>query len=173
MAARWQHERLAHLERVLGVLEAARAQLAAGWVQGGWWSVPVDGAETLRTGLAAATEPVPEEVSGVCLVGALIRADAQTRPGAADSVAGAAIDGAYEAMWEVRGQATNGPSLATAPQVRLARVQALTRWNDQPGRTQDEVLAVLDRAITATIMRLMSLPRPAEQGEELAVTRTG
>jgi hypothetical protein len=47
-----------------------------------------------------------------------------------------------------------------APEVRLARVRMLTRWNDRAGRTQEEVLAVVDRAISATIMALVSAPRP-------------
>jgi hypothetical protein len=36
----------------------------------------------------------------------------------------------------------------------------LTQWNDQAGRTQEEVLTVVDRAISATIMDLVSAPRP-------------
>jgi hypothetical protein len=47
-----------------------------------------------------------------------------------------------------------------APEVRLARVRMLTQWNDQAGRTQEEVLTVVDRAISATIMDLVSAPRP-------------
>ena len=47
-----------------------------------------------------------------------------------------------------------------APEVRLARVRTLTQWNDQAGRTQEEVLTMVDRAISATIMDLMSAPRP-------------
>ena len=30
----------ATLEQLLALLEAARGELEAGWVQGGWWSVP-------------------------------------------------------------------------------------------------------------------------------------
>jgi hypothetical protein len=46
--------------------------------------------------------------------------------------------------------------------VRLARVRTLTQWNDQAGRSQAEILAVVDRAISATIMDLMSARRPAQ-----------
>jgi hypothetical protein len=41
-------------------------------------------------------------------------------------------------------------------------VRTLTQWNDQAGRTQEEVLTVVDRAISATIMDLMAAPRPAQ-----------
>ena len=54
------------------------------------------------------------------------------------------------------------PLPARSPEVRLARVRTLTQWNDQSGRTGAEVLAVVDRAISATIMDLMSAPRAAQ-----------
>ena len=34
----------ASLEQLLALLEAARGELEAGWVQDGWWSVPRAGA---------------------------------------------------------------------------------------------------------------------------------
>jgi hypothetical protein len=46
------------------------------------------------------------------------------------------------------------------PQVRQARTQALTRWNDAQGRASDEVLAILDRAIARVIQTLAALPAP-------------
>src|SRR5689334_25014731 len=48
------------LNQQLAVLEGARAELEAGWVQGSWWAV------TAGEG--------PDHVDGVCLVGALVRA---------------------------------------------------------------------------------------------------
>jgi hypothetical protein len=49
----------------------------------------------------------------------------------------------------------------------------LTRWNDAEGRTSEEVLAVLDRAISRTILSLAAIPAPqadssAWPGPELA-----
>jgi hypothetical protein len=40
-------------------------------------------------------------------------------------------------------------------------VRTLIEWNDRAGRTRTDVLAVVDRAISATIMDLMAAPRPA------------
>ncbi len=151
----------AGLERLLALLEAARAELSAGWVQGGWWSTPSrDGRQILLTGLAAGPS-APETVGAVCLVGALIRAGSGQ---GGDSEAGRAIDAVYDALWESRGQpiATPGPGLlmVSSPPVRQARTQALTRWNDAQGRTSDEVLAVLDRAIARVIQDLAAIPAP-------------
>ena len=153
--------RRAGLERLLALLEAAHAELSAGWVQGGWWSTPTrDGRQILLTGLAAGPS-APETVGAVCLVGALIRAGSGQ---GSDSEAGRAIDAVYDALWESRGQpiATPGPGLLTvsSPPVRQARTQVLTRWNDAHGRTSDEVLAVLDRAIARVIQDLAAIPAP-------------
>jgi hypothetical protein len=40
----------------------------------------------------------------------------------------------------------------------------LTQWNDQAGRLRAEVLEVVDRAISATIVDLVSVPRAAQAG---------
>jgi len=147
---------LAELNGQLAVLEGARAELEAGWVQGGWWSVTsADGDHRLVTGDAGGR---PAHVDGSCLVGALARGGPYV---------GRAADAVYDALWASQGQAAQAAQAAPgglppvpAPEVRQARVRMLTQWNDQAGRTREEVLAVVDRAISATIMDLMSAPRP-------------
>lgn len=153
----------AGLERLLALLEAARAKVSAGWVQDGWWSTPSgDGRQLVLTGLAAGVS-APETVGAVCLVGALIRAGSGSGQGG-DSEAGRAIDAVYDALWESRGQATATPGpgllMVSSPQVRQARTRALTGWNDAPGRTRDEVLAVLDRAIARVMQDLAAISAP-------------
>jgi hypothetical protein len=145
---------LAQLKGQLAVLEGARAELEAGWVQGGWWSVTsADGTHRLATGDAGGS---PAHVDGACLVGALARAGSS-------SDVGRAVDAVYDALWASRGQPTPaGLPPVPSPEVRRARVRTLTQWNDRAGRTQEEVLAVVDRAISATIMDLMSAPRPVQ-----------
>jgi hypothetical protein len=157
---------LAQLNRQLTLLERARAELEAGWVQGGWWAVSsADGSPILVAGYAAAGGS-PDRVEGVCLVGALMHAGSRL-PGAASEV-GRAIDAVYDALWSSRGQPGVPPAgwlpPVPPPDVRQARVRTMTQWNDRAGRTQAEVLAVVDRAISATIMDLMSAPRPAPAG---------
>ena len=149
---------LGQLNRQLAVLEGARAELEVGWVQGGWWSVTsADGNQRLVTGYAATSGGSPDYVDGSCLVGALARAGSP-------SDVGRAVDAVYDALWASPGQTgaprDGGLPSVPAPEVRLARVRSLTRWNDQAGRTQEEVLTVVDRAISATIMDLVSAPRP-------------
>ena len=144
------------LERLLALLDAARDELTAGWVQDGWWSVPrADGRQALVSGLAAGVSG-PEPVSAVCLVGALVRAASAQGP---DVEVGLAITAVYDALWESRGQPP-GPWVVPSPQARLAQVQVLTRWNDATGRTGEEVLAVLDRAISRTMLSLAAIPAP-------------
>ena len=158
------------LERLLTLLEAARSELSAGWVQGGWLAVTSPGRPpTVLTGPVAGAS-IRGPVSAVCLVGALIRAGSGAASGAAssgpagDSESGRAIDAAYDALWESRGQppARPGPGLlmVSSPQVRRSRVQALTRWNDAPGRTREDVLGVLDQAIARVIQDLAAIPGP-------------
>ena len=149
------------LERLLALLEAAHADLSAGWVQDGWWATSADdGQRILMTGLAAGAS-APHNADAVCLVGALIRAG--TAQGG-DSEVGRAVDAVYDALWESRGQPAAATGLLTVspPQVRLARTQALTRWNDAQGRTSGEVLAILDRAVARVIQTLAALPAPCE-----------
>jgi hypothetical protein len=168
---------LARLNRQLAVLEGARAELEAGWVQGGWWTVSLsDGTPRLVTGYAAAGDH-PDRVDGVCLVGALVRAGSQL-PDAASHV-GRAVDAVHEALWVSWGHPGAplpcGLPPMPAPDVRRARVRTLTQWNDQAERTRPEVLALVDRAISATIMDLMSAPRPGRAGPAGATltARTG
>ena len=154
---------LDQLNRQLAVLEGARAELEVGWVQGGWWSVTsADGNQRLVTGYAAAGGGSPDHVDGSCLVGALARAGSP-------SDVGRAVDAVYDALWASRDQPgaarDGGLPPVPAPEVRLARVRTLTQWNDQAGRTHEEVLAVVDRAISATIMDLMAAPRPVQPAQ--------
>ena len=161
----------ARLNRQLTVLEGARAELEAGWVQGGWWTVSLrDGTPRLVTGYAAAGGH-PDRVDGVCLVGALVRGGSQLSDAASHVVR--AVDAVHEALWVSWGHpGAPHPCAMPAPDVRRARVPTLTQWNDQPERTAAEVLAVVDRAISATIMDLMSVPRPG-RAEAAATARTG
>lgn len=176
---------LGQLNQQLAVLEGARAELEAGWVQGGWWATSSgDGATKLATGYATAGGH-PDHVDGVCLVGALVRSGSR-RPGARSDV-GRAVDAVYDALWASRGQPdvpladTSSPDTSAPgapayrglppvppPEVRLARVRTLTQWNDQAGRTRAEVLGVVDGAISATIMNLMSVPQATQAGSASA-----
>jgi hypothetical protein len=157
---------LAQLNRQLAVLEGARAVLEVGWVQGRWWSVSsTDGGHRLVTGDAGGSLA---HVDGACLVGALAQAGSSLD-------VGRAVDAVYDALWASRGQPTQSGGLppVPSPEVRRARVRTLIQWNDRAERTQEEVLAVVDRAISATIMDLMSAPPPAPADAPLGVHGAG
>jgi len=149
------------LERMLALLESARAEVSAGWVQGGWWTTSAGGNRQALVRRLGDGPSDPHAVGAVCLVGALIRAG--SRQGR-DPEVGRAIDAVYDALWESRGQPAatpgRGPIMVSSPQVRLAKVQWLTRWNDAPGRSTEEVLDILDRAIAGTVQNLAILPAP-------------
>jgi hypothetical protein len=173
------------LIRQLAVLEEARAELEAGWVQGSWWAVTAGEGQ--------------DHVDGVCLVGALVRAgtgrststgpssgtgrststgrssgtgrSTSTGPSSGtgrnsesseNAATGRAVDAVYDALWASRGQPAPARQLVPSPQVRLARVRMLTQWNDRPERTKAEVTTVVDHAISATILALMATPHLRE-----------
>ena len=158
---------LAQLKGQLAVLEGARAELEAGWVQGNWWTVnSSDGTPRTVTGFVAAAGGSSGDGDGACLVGALAQAGSRL-PDAASDV-GRAVDAVYDALWASRGQPgvrlPGGLPPVPPPEVRLARVRTLTRWNDCAERTQAEILELVDRAISATIMDLVSAARPVTAG---------
>jgi hypothetical protein len=150
------------LESLLALLEDARVQLNTGWLQGRWWSVRTTTGEHRVTGRFAASTTPPHQVIGACLVGALVQAGIRQTPGARSEVA-TAVDIVYEALWESSARAGVAADRAlpalTAPRVRLARVQTLTKWNDRPERTHAEVLHVVDRAIARTVQGIVTLPK--------------
>lgn len=74
-------------------------------------------------------------IDGVCLVAAL-------RLSGRSSLASRAVD----VTWHALHSDPDGARWLPAPQVRLARVRDLTRWNDAPVRTRPEVLGLLGRA---------------------------
>jgi hypothetical protein len=73
-----------------------------------------------------------------------------------------ATDLALDALWETL-QETRGLGAATdlgrvcAPTVRTARVRDLVKWNDHPGQTKANVLALLD----STLARLATAEESA------------
>jgi hypothetical protein len=136
--------RLRRLSEACATLDGARAVIEHGWVQDQWFApASADGSD--RGG-----------VSGACLIGAVVTAARASTPAAAAVEAGPAIDLLWDAWQETRGML--GPGVAgraAAPAVRAARIRDLTRWNDQPDRTRDEVLALIDLASSRAIMEAM------------------
>lgn len=139
-------------EHTLAVLETARAVLERGWLQDGWYRTAP---RPLRQRLFGPT-PRPDEIEAACLVAAI--AVAGHSGGAftqVDRDSGPALDRAWEALQETRHGQYDPPPGAVAPVVRRARMHEMVCWNDQAGRTSADVLGVVDRAISRTILAQM------------------
>ena len=140
--------RAAPEEAIRVLLETARAVLERGWLQHGWYETAP---RPLRERLFGPI-PAPEQIERACLVAAVAVAGhsggAFTR---IDQDSGPALDATWNALQEQHGRPDPGRG-AVAPIVRRARMRELVHWNDAAGRTRAEVLGLLDRAISRTIM---------------------
>jgi hypothetical protein len=146
------------LGEVCAVLEGARDLLDAGWVQDRWYVRQAS--PTARRGASSLRHRDAGPVTGACLVGAVVHATGQGDAEAGLLEAGSALDVLWDAWQESRGMGGAGVAgRAAPPDVRAARVRDLTRWNDQPGRTREEVLGLLDLAVSRAIMEAVE-PSP-------------
>ena len=140
------------------VLEDARAVIAQGWIQDHWF-----GRRPASSPLGAQSSRPSHGLDGVasaCLVGAVVYAAQQRGSGDQLVKAGPALDYLWDAWQESRGLGGTGVAGRAAPwELRMARVRELTRWNDQPGRTREEVLGLVDLAASRAVMAAVSGPR--------------
>jgi hypothetical protein len=148
--------RLQRLARVRDTLERAHDLLQhGGWTAGGWYTVRAGGDTRLVStveALALRRTPAADEVVGSCLVGALLRlAD---DPDTATSIRDvwSTVDELHEALREQQGQWAVPVGRVLPPGERHDRLRELTRYNDAPGRTRQQVLDLVDRAVARTIV---------------------
>jgi len=154
------------LDRVRDLLEQTRASLLReGWTSGAWFSVDASGG-AIRTGGASGGPGVRRvgtqeaygllapgsTVRGACLVGAMLRLveDPDTAPSVSD--AWACVDELHEAVHERMGHDSFPPGRIYAHEQRRAHLRVLTAWNDEPGRRLEDVLDVIDRAVSRTMV---------------------
>ncbi len=147
----WQRR----LDRVRAALEQGRADLVEhGWTQRAWFSVDTGGGATRLATPAEAFDLVrpTSAVSGACLVGALLRrADDPDRATTHDDVWGA-VDELYEALHERMGHSSSPPGQVDTPERRHGKLAVLTAWNDEPTTRREDVLDLLDRAVSRTLV---------------------
>ncbi|WP_199514109.1 DUF6197 family protein [Nucisporomicrobium flavum] len=142
-------------EEAYHVLQDARAVIAQGWIQDRWYArTPAPLRPGAQSSLASDNRG---GAPAACLVGAVVYAARQRGPGDDFVKAGPALDHLWDAWQEARGLGGTGIAGWAAPrELRLARVCDLTRWNDQPGRTREEVLDLVDRATSRAVMAAMN-----------------
>ena len=78
-------------------------------------------------------------VTGACLVGAVVQAGGGP-PAARSQMVQRTLDLTWHAL---RDDPDRPVRWSPGPDVRMLQVRDLTRWNDTPGRTRDEVLDLL------------------------------
>ena len=133
------------------LLERARELVSTGWVQDAF-SVVRDRRGRLRPvspfGLLLLSRT---DVVGACLVGAVAHASAQLPRAVRRAPAALAVDTLWAALAERDGRPPAAGDHAH-PAARAARVRELARWNDESPRSRADVLDVIDRAVSRTIL---------------------
>ena len=151
-----EERRLRRLDDTRVMLERAHALVSRCWVQDAFYVVR-DARGGVRPvspfGLLLTSR---EEVAGACLVGAVAHASSTVDRRERRAPSATAVDLLWSELAERHPDAVTGPGLMPAwddphPGARAARVRDLARWNDDPRRSRDEVLGLLDGAVSRTI----------------------
>jgi hypothetical protein len=147
-------ERLRQLEGARAVLERARTLIAQGWVQDAFYVVRGRNGESRPVSPFGLLLLTRTDVVGACLVGAVAHASGSVDRRDRRGHAALAVDTLWHTLTEDPSyeRVPTAPYDAVHPAARAARVRELARWNDEPVRNRDEVLGLVDRAVSRTIM---------------------
>ena len=143
-------EQVRRLEGATALLERARALVAEGWVQDSFYVVRARNGETRPVSPFGLLLLSRTDVVGACLVGAVAHASSTVDRADRRGQAALAVDTLWETLTDRTGPA--GPA-DPHPGARAARVRELARWNDEPARCRDDVLGLLDSAVSRTILQ--------------------
>lgn len=149
-AAEGRPARLRRLEEARAVLDGARAVVDQHWVQDSWYVVRDRRGRLRPVGALQLGRLDHTEVVGACLVGAVVHAAWERRGSGALAESTPALDLLWRSLWEASGRTAE--STPARPDARLGRARELTRWNDQPERSREDVLALIDVASSQAIM---------------------
>jgi hypothetical protein len=133
-------------EQAVAVLVGARALIARGWLQGGWYVLQAPDGRRRFVGAGSLTRRGFGEIVQSCVVGAVV--ESARWHTAEKGIAGPAIDALWHELGELSGHRPPADPWPPTPGLRRREVGELTTWNDTPGRTRAEVLRLLDAAIT-------------------------
>jgi hypothetical protein len=144
------------LDGARAMLERAQRLVTECWVQDAFYVVR-DARGALRPvspfGLLLTSR---DDVAGACLVGAVAHASSSVDRRERRGPSATAVDMLWSELAERHPEAVTGPGVLPAwddphPGARAARVRDLARWNDDPRRTREDVLGLLDGAVSRTI----------------------
>ncbi|PZE69811.1 hypothetical protein [Curtobacterium sp. MCBD17_021] len=154
---------LADLQRVLS---DARAVVERGWIQHAWFAYLDDRGRTRTASSAAATEVTGRPLVGACLVGAVVDV-----AGGPHAVHAQPVQRSLDLVWHALAVSEGSPvTWCPAPDVRMARVRDLTRWNDSGGRTAEQVAGLL---LTAERVAVQESDRVVERMRAVREKVTG
>jgi hypothetical protein len=152
--------RLAELDQIAGILNAAADLVRAGWLQESWFAYRDETGRIRPVNAHNAKQMTGRPVVAACLVGAIVQAGggmayARTQP----------VQRALDLTWHTLFKTS--PELVRripAPETRVHHVQDLTRWNDHPSRTAGQAEELLRRTATAArseaeILREVPVPQ--------------
>jgi hypothetical protein len=137
--------RLAELYRMDGLLDEAAHIVEHGWLQDGWFAF-VDPAGVRRIVVGCTPRITrriaPEQVVSACLVGAIVYAG-----GGPSQARSQLVQRSMDLTWHASFRGASEPvRWCPSPVERAGHVMDLVRWNDSPGRTPQQVTALLGRA---------------------------
>jgi hypothetical protein len=132
-------------EQALAVLVGARALIARGWLQGGWYVLEAPDGRRRFVGAGSLTPRSFGEIVQSCLVGAVV--ESARWHTSEKGAAGPAIGRLWHELGELSGHRPPADPWPPTPVLRCRQVAELATWNDNPSRTREEVLQLLDTAI--------------------------
>jgi hypothetical protein len=138
--------RLAELHHIRVLLEEALAVVDVGWVQHAWFAVVDEDGRECRLTTYEIHRAAERPLSGACLVGGIVHAG-----GGLEAVHTQLVQRTLDLTWHTLHESAHRPvRWCPSPAVRAAHVRDLTRWNDHPQRTQQEVAGLLRSAVAVT-----------------------
>lgn len=133
--------RLAELHAIEALLEQAVQVVSSGWVQGAWFCVEAgDGQRAVTAYDLRMADDHP--VIGACLVGGVVQG-----AGGPATARSQLVQRTMDVLWHTLREEPGHPvRWCPGPRVRQLMLLELTRWNDDPSRSQDEVIDLLRAA---------------------------
>lgn len=147
--------RLRRLAAARALLERSRRTVAEGWVQDAFYVVRDQRGELRPVSPFGLLVLSRGDVAGACLVGAVAHASSTLDRRERRGPSAAVVDLLWAELAARCPSAVTGPYLLPVwedphPTARAARVRDLAQWNDDPRRTRDEVLDLIDGAVART-----------------------